>query len=329
MDAIKNFSYATVLTAPSPAASGTSLVLNSGQGARFPDPSGDGEYNIVIKPFREIPTSANAEICRVTGRSTDTLTITREQESSSARTIIATDEVYLAMTKKTVDELVTKDDTQTLTNKTLTSPLFQGSIDGWIFANESWAYASATTITVPSGAASKYQKGDKIKITQTTVKYFYIIGVADTVLTVTGGSDYTVANTAITEEWYSKVASPIGFPNGFAFTSAITVSSGGVISASELVVGSLAIQGAVATYNISLTVTFSTAPAAIEGIKITLPVGTKDALVGCATLIDINNTGVLCEGVGNAKIFYILRRGGTAWTTTSYAWRFSTSFIWS
>jgi len=105
MDARKNFSYGTVLTAPTPAASGTTLILNSGQGARFPAPATDGEFNIVVKPFREIPTSSNAEICRVTARTTDTLTITREQESSSARTIIATDEVFLAMTKKTLDDM--------------------------------------------------------------------------------------------------------------------------------------------------------------------------------------------------------------------------------
>lgn len=84
--------------------------------------------------------------------------------------------------------------------------------DGWVDAAESWAYASATTITVPSGAASKYAKGDKIKLTQTTVKYFYIVGVADTVLTVTGGSDYTVANAAISANYYSHQTSPVGFP---------------------------------------------------------------------------------------------------------------------
>jgi len=105
MDARKNFSYGTVLTPPSPAASGTTLVLNSGHGARFPNPSTDGEYNIVIKPFREIPVSSNAEICRVTARSTDTLTIAREQEGSSARTILAGDEVFLSITKKTLDDI--------------------------------------------------------------------------------------------------------------------------------------------------------------------------------------------------------------------------------
>ena len=90
-----------------------------------------------------------------------------------------------------------------------------GLIDGWIPASESWSYASATTITVPSGAGSKYQKGDKIKLTQTTVKYFYIVGVADTVLTVTGGTDYTVADAAITANFYSKAENPQGFPDWF------------------------------------------------------------------------------------------------------------------
>ena len=85
----------------------------------------------------------------------------------------------------------------------------------WLKVEDTWAYATATTITVPSGAASLYSVGDKVKLTQTTVKYFYIVGVADTVLTVTGGSDYTVANAAITLPNYSKAASPVGFPDWF------------------------------------------------------------------------------------------------------------------
>jgi len=111
---------------------------------------------------------------------------------------------------------------QTLVNKTLTSPLFQGTVDGWISANESWSYASATTITVPSGAASKYRKGDKIKLTQTTVKYFYVIGVADTVLTVVGETaSITVANAAISANYYSH-GDPVGFPPYFTWTPTLT-----------------------------------------------------------------------------------------------------------
>jgi len=103
--------------------------------------------------------------------------------------------------------------------------------DGWTLADESWAYASATTITVPTGAASRYAKGDKIKLTQTTVKYFYVVGVADTVLTVTGGSDYTVANAAITLNYYSHAVSPVGFPAYFWWTPNIAYAGYAQLSA--------------------------------------------------------------------------------------------------
>jgi hypothetical protein len=126
---------------------------------------------------------------------------------------------------------VTADSTTTFTNKNLTSETNILPSNGWTPARETWTYASATTITVPSGAASKYKKGDKIKLTQTTVKYFYIVGVADTLLTVTGGSDYTVANAAISANYYSHQENPIGFPNYFNFTNTITSEVGTITDA--------------------------------------------------------------------------------------------------
>lgn len=90
-----------------------------------------------------------------------------------------------------------------------------GAYDGWIDANETWAYASANTITVPSGAASRYQKGDRIKWTQTTVKYGVIVTVADTLLTILVNTDYVVTNAAITLNYYSHQVNPIGYPSWF------------------------------------------------------------------------------------------------------------------
>lgn len=91
-------------------------------------------------------------------------------------------------------------------------------IDGWTPADATWTYASASTITVPSGAASIYQKGDRIKWTQTTVKYGVIVAVADTVLTIAVNTDYTVANAAITANYYSHQANPLGYPGSFTYT---------------------------------------------------------------------------------------------------------------
>src|ERR1035437_2933126 len=78
--------------------------------------------------------------------------------------------------------------------------------DGWTPATGSWTYASASTITVPSGAAAIYQKGDRIKWTQTTVKYGVIVAVADTLLTIAVNTDYVVTNAAISAIYYSHQA---------------------------------------------------------------------------------------------------------------------------
>ena len=106
--------------------------------------------------------------------------------------------------------------------------------DGWVSANETWAYASSTTITVPTGATGKYSVGDKVRIYQAnTLKYFYITGVAATTLTVNGGSDYTVANSTILNPCYSKAETPQGFPGSFNYTVSwtnLTVGSGTVTS---------------------------------------------------------------------------------------------------
>lgn len=82
--------------------------------------------------------------------------------------------------------------------------------DGWIKVTDSWAYASATTITVPTDATTKYVVGDYIKLTQSAaVKYFQITAVAATVLTVVGITTETVANAAISDIYYCKVV-PVG-----------------------------------------------------------------------------------------------------------------------
>ncbi len=93
---------------------------------------------------------------------------------------------------------------------------------GWI-TGETWTFVSATSFSVASDVTSQYAIGDKIKLTQTTVKYFYVVAVSAfgsgiTTITITGGSDYTLANAAISSPFYSKLASPNGFPQWFNWT---------------------------------------------------------------------------------------------------------------
>lgn len=101
MDDHANFAISTVATAPSPAASGTSLVVAAGDGALFPTPP----FNCTIWPIGETPTSINAEIVRVTNISTDTLTIARAQEGSSARSVIVGDQIANTITAKVFTDI--------------------------------------------------------------------------------------------------------------------------------------------------------------------------------------------------------------------------------
>lgn len=101
-DAHKNFAYSTVLTAPSPASSGTTLGLQSGDGAKCPAVP----FNATVWPVGAAPTTANAEIVRVTAMSGDSITVmTRAQEGTSARTIVVGDQFAVSITAKTITDI--------------------------------------------------------------------------------------------------------------------------------------------------------------------------------------------------------------------------------
>ena len=98
----KNFPVSTVATAPSPAASGTSLVVATGEGDRFPDVP----FNATIWPASDSPNPDNAEIVRVLARSGDTFgTIVRAEEDTTARTVVVGDRVAATITKKTLTDM--------------------------------------------------------------------------------------------------------------------------------------------------------------------------------------------------------------------------------
>jgi hypothetical protein len=100
-DAHKNLAYSTVATAPVPSSSGTSLIVAAGEGSRFPT----APFNATVWPAGQTPTPANAEIVRVTAVSTDTLTITRAQEATSARSVIVGDQISATITKKVITDI--------------------------------------------------------------------------------------------------------------------------------------------------------------------------------------------------------------------------------
>jgi len=100
-DAHKNFAYSLVATAPSPADTGTSLVVQAGDGAKFPPPP----FNVTVWPVGDQPLTTNAEIVRVTAISADTFTITRTQEGTTARAILVGDQIAATITVKTLTDI--------------------------------------------------------------------------------------------------------------------------------------------------------------------------------------------------------------------------------
>lgn len=95
-----------------------------------------------------------------------------------------------------------------------------GGNDAWIADSNTWTYSSVDgatgIVTINADLTGTIQAGDRIKFTQTTVKYFIVtktptFGAGNTTLTFYGGTDYTLVNAAISSPSYSHAKSPFGF----------------------------------------------------------------------------------------------------------------------
>ena len=90
-------------------------------------------------------------------------------------------------------------------------------LDGWIYDTDTWTYVSTTSFKI-TGKDVRYRfpEGTKIKLVQSsTTKYFYVVATdysADTTITITGGSDYALANATISGQAYSYANAPQGYP---------------------------------------------------------------------------------------------------------------------
>ena len=297
MDAHKNFAVSTVATAPSPATSGTSLTVASGDGTLFPT----APFNATVWPAGVQPTAANAEIVRVTARATDTLTIARAQEGTSARSIVVGDQIAATITAKTLTDVE--------------APIADGWIDD---SGETWTWVSATSFKVSGlDVTAKYAVGTRIKLTQTTVKYFVVTASSfstDTTVTITGGTDYTLANAAISANFHSYADCPQGYPTWFAYAPTYGgFSSNPPSSFVKFKIDGRAVTLVVATGNgtsnaTTFTMVAPVAPAAPTAVRAQVANnGIDQATSGMAFL----TTGGTTINVYRDGTF-----GGTAWTNS-------------
>ena len=95
------------------------------------------------------------------------------------------------------------------------------SVDGWIEAGHTLVYASADdptfTFTIADlDATTILSVGMRIKLTQTSVKYFIITKIVfddpGSTITVYGGTDYNLVDAEITLPYYSTNKAPLDFP---------------------------------------------------------------------------------------------------------------------
>ena len=109
LDPVINFGKVTVSAGYDSA--DTSIDLSAGDGAKLPDPSADGEFNLVwfnSSDYKDPADDPNVEIIRVTGISSDTLTIERAQEDTTAKDHNLASKTYLmflSITKKMIDDI--------------------------------------------------------------------------------------------------------------------------------------------------------------------------------------------------------------------------------
>ena len=109
IDPVVNFGKVTASTGYDQSA--VSIALSAGHGARLPNPGSDGAFNLVwfnSTDYSDPTDDPNREIVRCIARSTDTLTITRAQEGTSASTKNSAGRVYLlvlAVTAKTITDI--------------------------------------------------------------------------------------------------------------------------------------------------------------------------------------------------------------------------------
>lgn len=262
-DYVKNFVYGNVSVAPSPASSGTSLSLSDADAALFPDPASVGAYDVVVWPAGVKPSASNAEIVRITAKDSPSggntaFTITRQQQSTSARTIIIGDQVAMNLTAKTITDIIGMGTSSLVRNE-----VPSGSVNG---SNTAFTTAAA----FQTGSLRVYQNGIRLKaggvdFTEGTQGFTMATApVTGDILLVDYETNLSSFATGSTSFIYDET--PSGTVNGSntAFILANTPVSGSLIVFRD---GQRLVGGG-ADYTLSgTTITFVTAPATGSVIK--------------------------------------------------------------
>jgi|ERR1700722_10484754 len=102
--------------------------------------------------------------------------------------------------------------------------------DGWTTVTDTFTYASASSFTIAGvNRTTVYTKGTRIKFTNNSTTYYGVVGSSsfstNTTVNLIANTDFTIANSAITNPFYSYQINPQGYPSSFNYTP--TLAAGG------------------------------------------------------------------------------------------------------
>jgi len=217
----------------------------------------------------------------------------------------------------TADQLKKKFDDYGIDNKTYINEVLTVELDaeiaskndGWNVLGATLTYASASTINTNVDLTGIIGIGDKVKFTQTTVKYFVVTAITSSLITFAANTDYVVANAAITSKYYSHSESPFGFPQWFNFTPVfnnVTLGNGSVL-------GKFNISNKIA--NVYASIVFGSTTSITGNVNINAPVTCVTpgkALVSLADATSSFKIGYSNVGAGGAISILAQIVSGTA-----------------
>ncbi len=174
--------------------------------------------------------------------------------------------------------------TNTLANKTLSSPLLTGAWDGWISSpTEVWTATSGSSFTISSASSIspivKYTVGDKLRMVAPdgTTLYGYATSVGAVVVSMYGGTDYVLTSGLTYSVSYSHMVTPVGFPQWFNYTpnwTNLTVGTGPTQA------GRFIMQGKQVVFNYNLKM--GTSPSVSGDASLTIPITAANLVLGAS-----------------------------------------------
>lgn len=331
-----NLAASTVATAPSPATSGTSLSVQSGDGANFPA----APFNCTVWPVGSDSTLANAEIIRVTSKGTgDNWTIVRAQEGTTARTILTGDQIGNTVSKKVITDLETAVNAA-LTNVNFSAGTTSNNLSAFTFSNSNGVSFGLNASTITASIATTYAGTG---FTTTTVGGAVIAATHDTNgLKLAVPSFLTTADLSANSSKYAAtglttttaagaVVAGTNDTNGLklgvpAFLTTAMQSNAATISNVNISAGSTSTNASAFTFSNGNNVTFGIGTGASAGVitasvvppsgaAINISAGTTSTNAGAFTFSNSNNFSF---GIGTGASAGVVTGSYTVPTITSW-----------